>query len=101
MAGWGVAGGAECTAIERPSPHRRLGPEQSERQRLRCGRRHDRWSYLSRDDPRETEVEVVLAADRRAGPGRLIPPPNQGMADTLDEAKAAFAKRYEEVGRGK
>jgi hypothetical protein len=36
-----------------------------------------------------------------AGPGRPIPPPNQGMADTLDEAKAAFAKRYEEVKRGK
>ena len=35
-----------------------------------------------------------------AGPGRPIPPPNQGMADTLDEAKAAFAKRYEEVKRG-
>ena len=25
------------------------------------------------------------------------PPPNSGMADTLDEAKAAFAKRYAEV----
>jgi len=35
-----------------------------------------------------------------AGPGRPVPPPNQGMADTLDEAKAAFAKRYEEVKRG-
>src|SRR5882762_5056279 len=35
-----------------------------------------------------------------AGPGRPIPPPNQGMADTLDEAKAAFAKRYEEVRWG-
>ncbi len=30
-----------------------------------------------------------------AGPGRPIPPPNQGMADSLDEAKAAFARRYE------
>jgi hypothetical protein len=29
------------------------------------------------------------------------PPPNQGMADTLDEAKAALAKRYEEVKGGK
>jgi len=29
------------------------------------------------------------------------PPPNRGVADTLDEAKAAFAKRYEEVRRGK
>src|SRR5258708_25655786 len=35
-----------------------------------------------------------------AGPGRPIPPPNQGMADTLEEAQAAFAKRYEEVRRG-
>ncbi len=29
-------------------------------------------------------------------PGGPIPPPNQGMADTLKEAQAAFAKRYEE-----
>jgi hypothetical protein len=29
------------------------------------------------------------------------PPPNKGIADTLDEAKAALAKRYEEVERGK
>jgi hypothetical protein len=36
-----------------------------------------------------------------AGPGRPIPPPNQGMADTLEEAQAAFKKRYEEVRRGK
>ena len=36
-----------------------------------------------------------------AGPGRPIPPPNQGMADTLDEAQAGFKKRYEEVRRGK
>jgi hypothetical protein len=36
-----------------------------------------------------------------AGPGRPIPPPNEGMADTLDEAKAAFKERYEEVRRGK
>jgi hypothetical protein len=35
-----------------------------------------------------------------AGPGRPIPPPNQGVADTLEEAQAAFAKRYEEVRRG-
>jgi hypothetical protein len=35
-----------------------------------------------------------------AGPGRPIPPPNQGMADKLEEAKAAFKKRYEEVKRG-
>ena len=25
------------------------------------------------------------------------PPPNSGMADTLDEAKATFAKRYAEI----
>ena len=29
------------------------------------------------------------------------PPPNQGIADTLDEAKAALAKRYEEVKKAK
>ena len=28
-------------------------------------------------------------------------PPNQGIADALEEAKAALAKRYEEVKRGK
>ncbi len=28
------------------------------------------------------------------------PPPSTGKADTLNEAKAAFAKRYEEVRRG-
>jgi hypothetical protein len=26
-------------------------------------------------------------------------PPNQGMADSLDKAKAAFKKRYEQVAR--
>jgi hypothetical protein len=36
-----------------------------------------------------------------AGPGRPIPPSNQGMAESLDEAQAAFKKRYEEVRRGK
>jgi hypothetical protein len=29
------------------------------------------------------------------------PPPNTGIADTLDDAKAAFKKRYEEVKRRK
>jgi len=29
------------------------------------------------------------------------PLPNKGIADTLDEAKAALAKRYEEVKWGK
>ncbi len=29
------------------------------------------------------------------------PPPNQGTAATLDEAKAALVKRYEEVKQGK
>jgi len=28
-----------------------------------------------------------------------VPPPNQRKADTLDEAKAALVKRYEEVKR--
>jgi hypothetical protein len=27
------------------------------------------------------------------------PPPNQGIADTLDEAKEAFKKRYEQAKR--
>jgi hypothetical protein len=35
------------------------------------------------------------------GPGRPVPSPNQGMADTLDEAKAALAARYNQVKRGK
>jgi hypothetical protein len=29
------------------------------------------------------------------------PPPNKGIADTLDEAKAAFKKRYAEVKKAK
>ncbi len=29
------------------------------------------------------------------------PPPNQGIADTLEEAKAALAARYEQVKGGK
>jgi hypothetical protein len=29
------------------------------------------------------------------------PPPNQGISASLDEAKAALVKRYEEVKRGK
>ncbi len=29
-----------------------------------------------------------------------VPPRNSGMADTLDEAKAALVKRYEEVKNG-
>jgi hypothetical protein len=28
------------------------------------------------------------------------PPPNQGTADTLEEAKAALAARYEQIKRG-
>jgi hypothetical protein len=36
-----------------------------------------------------------------AGPGKPIPPPNQGMADSLDEAKEALKQRYEQVRRGK
>src|SRR5258708_37639793 len=35
-----------------------------------------------------------------AGPGTPIPPPNQGMPDTLAEAQAAFKQRYEAVRRG-
>jgi hypothetical protein len=29
------------------------------------------------------------------------PPPNTGVADTLDDAKAAFKKRYEEVKKAR
>ena len=29
------------------------------------------------------------------------PPPNSGVSETLEEAKAALVKRYEEVKRGK
>ena len=29
------------------------------------------------------------------------PPPNHGIADTLDDAKAALAKRYEEVKKAR
>jgi hypothetical protein len=36
-----------------------------------------------------------------APPGGPIPPPNQGMADSLDEAKTAFAKRYDEVKKAR
>jgi hypothetical protein len=32
-----------------------------------------------------------------AGPGRPIQPPNQGMADTIDEVKASFKKRYQQL----
>jgi hypothetical protein len=28
------------------------------------------------------------------------PPPNEGIADTLEEARAALAARYEQVKRG-
>jgi len=31
---------------------------------------------------------------------QTAPPPNQGIADTLEEAKAALAARYEQVKRG-
>jgi hypothetical protein len=44
---------------------------------------------------------VFLQCIPEVGPGRPIPPPNQGMADTLEEAQAAFKKGYEEVRRGK
>jgi hypothetical protein len=35
------------------------------------------------------------------GQGRPIPPPKQGIADTLQEAKEAFKARYGEVGNAK
>jgi hypothetical protein len=31
----------------------------------------------------------------------VAPPPNAGIADTLDDAKAAFKKRYAEVNKDK
>jgi len=30
---------------------------------------------------------------------QVAPPPNQGIADTLEEARAALAARYEQVKR--
>ena len=57
--------------------------------------------HLSRNDYREPKWRWFLQQIPEAGPGRPIPPPNQGMGNTLDEAKEAFAKRYEEVRRGK
>jgi hypothetical protein len=30
-----------------------------------------------------------------------VPPPNRGMADILDEARAAIARRCKEIKRGK
>ncbi len=56
---------------------------------------------LVEPDPSAFPRRLILQQIPEAGPGRPIPPPNQGMADTMDEAKAAFAKRYEEVIRGK
>jgi hypothetical protein len=32
-----------------------------------------------------------------AGPGRPIAPPHNGIANTLDDAKAAFKARYTQV----
>jgi hypothetical protein len=34
-------------------------------------------------------------------PGGPVPPPNTGMADSLDEAKAAFARRYDEAKKAR
>ena len=42
-----------------------------------------------------------LQENPEAGPGRPLPPPNQGVADTQDEAKADFAKRYAEVEKAR
>src|SRR5258708_6137302 len=40
------------------------------------------------------------AGPRAIGTTTITVSPNQGMADTLDEAKAAFARRYEDVEAG-
>ncbi len=86
--------------IERPSPHRRLGlgnwPD-------------DDYAVVEDTIVGLIYREMIIGKPKwrwflqqipEAGPGRSIPPPNQGMADTLEEAKAAFKKRYEEVRRG-
>jgi len=56
----------------------------------------------------ETRIGRIYSQQLQAGfkwhwSLEVAPPslPNQGIADTLDEAKAALAKRYEEVKRRK
>jgi hypothetical protein len=44
---------------------------------------------------------LVLQLISAAPPGGPVPPPNQRIADALDDAKEALKKRYEEVRRGK
>jgi hypothetical protein len=67
------------------------------------------YVLILRHDPPPPQIERPSphrkAATRAIGltttTPSLIPPPNQEMADTLEEAQAAFAKRYEEVRREK
>src|SRR5260370_5506418 len=54
----------------------------------------------------ETQIGRIFNQQMAAGPKWVwflqvapVSPPNEGVADTLDEAKAALAKRYEEVKR--
>jgi hypothetical protein len=45
--------------------------------------------------------KLTLLSVPKSHPARVeAPPPNKGIADTLDEAKAALAKRFEEVKQG-
>jgi len=56
----------------------------------------------------ETPIGRIFKQQMAGGPKWVwllqmapVPPPNEGVADTLDEARAALAKRYREVRRGK
>ena len=56
----------------------------------------------------ETRIGRIYSQQLQTGPKwhwslevALASPPNQGIAATLDEAKAALVKCYEEVKRGK
>jgi hypothetical protein len=57
--------------------------------------RHSRYTRVGRiylrGDPRRAEIAVVPV---RPSPRR---PPNSGMTDTLEEAKAQFKRRYQQV----
>jgi hypothetical protein len=75
-----------------------------------CNRGHDDYAVVDDTIVGRIYREMIIGKPNwrwflqqipEAGPGRPIPPPNQGMADTLEEAQAAFKKRYEEVRRGK
>jgi hypothetical protein len=57
--------------------------------------------YAVIDETRIGRIQQLQAAPKWRWSLEVAPaPPNQGIADTLDEAKVAFAKRYEKVKRG-